>query len=267
MFFHILLWSLYPDARPEDVAEGMRRMRRENPQEMKRLTFGRRLDIDAPEPGSSGEFTRPAGSDGPLERTGEPFDYFFVMDFEDAPAYRRYVTSPSHDDPAATHPEPGFAWESCAARWSEFLSSDHHHEEGSAWRPASVRGPGSLLHMVLWDVREDATELRVDEMFAALEQLPEAIPEVLSFSFGRSFRPTWGGRSVVDRSLLVPRGTGPLPYRRVGDQPRFGLLAEFADLDGLRTYLAHPAHTAFVTQHVGPLWTRLLRHEMEIEEG
>ena len=104
-------------------------------------------------------------------------------------------------------------------------------------------------------------------MFAALEQLPEAIPEVLSFSFGRSFRPTWGGRSVVDRSLLVPRGTGPLPYRRVGDQPRFGLLAEFADLDGLRTYLAHPAHTAFVTQHVGPLWTRLLRHEMEIEEG
>ena len=130
-----------------------------------------------------------------------------------------------------------------------------------------MRGPGSLLHIVLWDVREDAAELRVEEMSAALEELPQAIPEVLSFSFGRSFRPTWGGHSIVDRSLLVPRGSGPLPYRRVGDQPRFGLLAEFADLQGLRTYLAHPAHTAFVQQHVQPLWTRLSRQEMEIEEG
>lgn len=272
MFFHILLWNLYPDADPADVAEGMRRMQRENPDEMKRLTFGRRLDVASPEPGSSGEFTRPAssGSDGdgtPFERTGEPFEYFFAMDFEDAEAYRRYVTSPAHDNPAATHPEPGFAWENCAARWSEFLSSDHHHEEGTAWRPASARGPGSVLHMVLWDVREDATELRVDEMFAALEKLPEEIPEVLSFSFGRSFRPTWGGRSIVDRSLLVPRGTGPLPYRRIGDQARFGLLAEFANVEGLRAYLAHPAHTAFVEQHVQPLWTHLLRQEMVIEEG
>ncbi len=265
MFFHILLWNLYPDADPADVAEGMRRMQRENAEDMKRLTFGRRLDIAPPKAGSSGEFTRDAG--GPFERTGEPFDYFFAMDFEDAEAYRRYVTSPAHDDPAATHPEPGFAWESCAARWSEFLSSDHHHEQGTAWRPASVRSPGSVLHMVLWDVREDTTELRVEEMLAALEELPAAIPETLSLSVGRRFRPTSGGRSLVDRSLLVPRGTGPLPYRRIGDQPRFGLLAEFADVEGLRTYLAHPAHTAFVEQHVQPLWTRLLRQEMEIEEG
>ena len=39
MFFHILLWNLYPDACPADVDEGMRRMQRENPQEMKRLTL------------------------------------------------------------------------------------------------------------------------------------------------------------------------------------------------------------------------------------
>ena len=265
MFFHTLLWNLYPDADPADVDEGMRRMQRENADDMRRLTFGRRLDIAPPEAGSSGEFTRRDG--GPFERTGEPFDYFFAMDFEDAEAYRRYVTSPAHDGPSATHPEPGFAWESCAARWSEFLSSDHHHEQGTAWRPASARGPGSVLHMVLWDVREDATELRVEGMLAALEELPAAIPEMLSLSVGRRFRPTAGGRSLVDRSLLVPRGTGPLPYRRVGDQPRFGLLAEFADVEGLRTYLAHPAHTAFVEQHVAPLWTRLLRQEMEIEEG
>jgi hypothetical protein len=271
MFFHILLWNLYPDADPADVAEGMRRMQRENPEEMKRLTFGRRLDIAPPEAGSSGEFTRPAlasgDGSGPFERSGEPFDYFFAMDFEDAEAYRRYISSPAHDSVAAKHPEPGFAWESCAARWSEFLSSDHHHEQGTAWRPVSARGPGSVLHMVLWDVREDATELRVEEMLAALEELPGAIPEVLSFSVGRRFRPTAGGRSLVDRSLLVPRGTGPLPYRRIGDQHRFGLLAEFADVDGLRTYLDHPAHAAFLEQHVQPLWTRLLRQEMEIEEG
>ncbi len=272
MFFHILLWNLYPDADSADVADGMRRMQRENAEDMKRLTFGHRLDIAPPEPGSSGAFTRPdtdggVSESGPIERIGEPFDYFFVMDFEDAEAYRRYVNSPAHDGPAATHPDPGFAWETCATRWSEFLSSDHHHEQGTEWRPASTRGPGSILHMVLWDVREDATELRVDEMLTALEELPAAIPEMLSLSVGRRFRATSGGRSLVDRSLLVPRGTGPLPYRYVEDQPRFGLLAEFADVEGLRTYLAHPAHTAFLEQHVRPLWTRLLRQEMEIEEG
>ena len=127
MFFHILLWNLYPDADPADVAEGMRRMQRENAEDMRRLTFGRRLDIAPPEAGSSGEFTRPAtsgsggeGGDvgGPFERTGEPFDYFFAMDFDDAEAYQRYISSPAHDSVAATHPEPGFAWESCAARWA-----------------------------------------------------------------------------------------------------------------------------------------------------
>ena len=45
MFFHILLWNLYPDANPADVAEGMRRMQRENPDDLKRLTFGRRAEV------------------------------------------------------------------------------------------------------------------------------------------------------------------------------------------------------------------------------
>ncbi len=138
MFFHILLWNLYPDADPTDVAEGMRRMQRENPAEMKRLTFGRRAEVVSAGPLPFGELRR--GRDG-LEPTGEGFEYFFLMDFEDNPAYRRYVDSDAHMD---------FVWESCAARWSRFMSINQVHEEelptaAAPWPPRSAQGRDSEL--------------------------------------------------------------------------------------------------------------------------
>lgn len=111
MFFHVLLWNLHSDANPADVGEGMRRMQRENLADMKRLSFGRRAALTAAGPLPFGELRRGTGGMVPMSPS---FDYFFLMDFEDNPAYRRYVDSDAHMD---------FVWETCAARWSRFSPS------------------------------------------------------------------------------------------------------------------------------------------------
>jgi hypothetical protein len=254
MFFHILLWNLYPDADPADVAEGMRRMQRENPAEMRRLTFGRRAEVVSAGPLPFGELRR--GRDG-LEPTGEGFEYFFLMDFEDNPAYRRYVDSDAHMD---------FVWESCAARWSEFMSTNHQHEEGHPLAASSRGGSGSVLDLVLWDVERDAQERAVAEMIAAAAALASELPEVSAVMCGRGFLPDPGsGQKTVDRSLLRPRQE-PRPYHLVGESPRFGIALEFADAAAFDSYSASDAWAAFV-QRFAPQWTRAWHLPMAVEWG
>ena len=179
------------------------------------------------------------------------------MDFEDIEAYRRYLASDAHED---------FAWESCAARWSEFLGADYLHEEGT---PISARspGPGSACELLLWDLQDDVTERQADQMLRALADLPRTVPEVAGLSLGRRFLPSGGGHSAVDRALLKPRGEGPLPYRRLGDAPRFGLVVECNDAVSLRRYRESAAFREFFDRYARPLWTAYRRQEMVVEEG
>lgn len=254
MFFHTLLWNLYPDANAADVAAGMRRMQRENPIDVKRLTFGRRFELTPEGPLPFGELRRGAGG---LEVEGAGFEYFFLMDFEDNPAYRCYVESDAHMD---------FVWESCAARRSRFMDTNLLHEEGRPLAAASGGGSGSLLDLVLWDVERDATEADVATMIAAAASLADEVPEVSRVMCGRGFlRDPGTGQKTVDRALLRPRQE-PRPYHLVGQSPRFGMALELRDTAAFSSFVESDAWAALV-ERVAPQWTRAWHLPMTVEVG
>ena len=254
MFFHILLWNLYPDADPADVAEGMRRMQTENPTDVKRLSFGRRADMRLLGPLPSGELRRGSGG---LTVEGRGFEYFFLMNFEDDPAYRRYVESSSHMD---------FVWETCAARWSRFMSINQIHEEAAPVAVGTVGGPGSLVDLVQWDCDPALTELEAAEMMSAAVDLCGTASGVSGIIGGRGFLSDPGsGEKVVDRSLLRPREE-PRPYHRVGDPPHFGMVLEFSYEAAFSSFNSSTEWAAFV-EHFMSRWTRAWHLPMTVEWG
>ena len=254
MFFHILLWNLYPDADPADVAKGVRRMQRENPIDMKRLTFGRRAELPPTGPLPFGELRRGPGG---LEAEGDGFAHFFLMDFEDNPAYRRYVDSDAHMD---------FVWESCAARWSRFMSINQMHDEADPTAMATGGGAGSILDLVQWDCDPAMTEREAAAMLLAAVALREAAPGVAGLMAGRGFLVDPGsGEKVVDRSLLRPRQE-PRPYHLVGEPPRFGMALEFADVAAFDSFAESEAWADFVERYSSS-WTRAWHLPMTVEWG
>jgi hypothetical protein len=254
MFFHILLWNLYPDADAADVAEGMRRMQHENPDDLKRLTFGRRADVPPVGPLPFGELRRGPGG---LVAEGEGFEHFFLTDFEDNPAYRRYVDSDAHMD---------FVWETCAARWSRFMSINQVHEEAAPTAAATSGGAGSLLDLVQWDCDPAMTELEAAEMLSAAVALRDAAPGVAGLMAGRgSLTDPGSGEKVVDRSLLRPRQE-PRPYHLVGEPPRFGMALEFADGAAFGSFAESEVWAGFVDRY-SPSWTRAWHLPMTVEWG
>lgn len=78
-----------------------------------------------------------------------------------------------------------------------------------------------LRHIVVMKFRSDADEKRIAEVQEGLGRLPDRIPEIDSYEFGRDI-----GRS--DRSY------------------DFSLVSSFADMDALRTYMMHPEHQKVV---------------------
>ena len=238
-------------------------MQKENLQYMKKLSFGYLLAEENKKESQSGTFVK---KNHEFEKIAEPYKSFFIMDFEDENAYRNYVTSEAHDNPQATHQKPGFAWQVCATMWSKYLATDFLHESAFQFTETSTFGAKSILHMVLWDMDERVTEKEVDDMFRALKDFKNTIPNIGYLSFGRKFLGTEGSESLVHEDKFVPRGTGPLPYEKISNPPRFGLIVEFKNRQALDEYRAHNVHKQFVKQFVQPFWTKIYRHELEITE-
>ena len=76
-------------------------------------------------------------------------------------------------------------------------------------------------HIVLFAVKEDASEEDVEDLLASLAALKDEIPSVRDFSVGEDFS------------------------GRAGEYTH-ALLARFEDRDGLQEYLKHPEHLAVV---------------------
>jgi len=179
------------------------------------------------------------------------------MDFEDNPAYRRYVDSDAHMD---------FVWESCAARWSRFMSINQMHEEAEPTAAATASGVGSLFDLVQWDCDPAMIELEAAEMLSAATALRDTAPGVVGLMAGRGFLTNPGsGEKVVDRSLLRPRQE-PRPYHLVGQSPRFGMALEFADTAAFESSASSDAWAGFVDRFA-PRWTRAWHLPMTVEWG
>ena len=83
-------------------------------------------------------------------------------------------------------------------------------------------------HVLLMTVRPDARPAEVKGLVEALRGLPAQIPEILSYRVGEDL----GLRD---------------------DNATLALVGELSDERAWRTYLAHPAHRAVVTEHVEPV--------------
>lgn len=83
-------------------------------------------------------------------------------------------------------------------------------------------------HIVLFTWTPDATPDQIDAVFEGLQGLPDAIPEIRSYTFGR------------DAGLA----DGNYDAAVVGD---------FDDEDGYRTYATHPVHLELIADRIKPI--------------
>ena len=264
MFFHILLWNENEHADRALIEKGMIRMQKENHTDMKRLTFGYLLAEEEKPESQSGIFVK---KNNKFIKVSQAYQSFFLMDFEDEDGYFRYTGSEAHDGPKALHPKPGFAWQVCAKMWGQYLATDFLYESAFPIIPKSVHGEKSIMHMVLWEMNDDVTENTVNEMFKALKDFNKSIPTISNIAFGRKFLGTSGSECLVHQNQLVERGAGPLPYEKINESPKFGLIAEFKNKEDLNLYRNSAPHQEFVKNYVTPYWTKIYRHELEIKHG
>ena len=82
--------------------------------------------------------------------------------------------------------------------------------------------------MALFRWKPETTAADVSKVEAALRQLPDKIPCIQSYRFGRD--------------LGVQEGNAD-----------FGLVADFIDEDGLQTYANHPEHQAVIRELIRPI--------------
>lgn len=85
-----------------------------------------------------------------------------------------------------------------------------------------------IRHVALFTLREDAPADTSEQLCDALARLPDAIQEIRAYSFG------------PDLGL------------REGNHD-FGVVADFDDAEAFARYVAHPAHQAFLTEHLQPV--------------
>jgi quinol monooxygenase YgiN len=78
-----------------------------------------------------------------------------------------------------------------------------------------------IYHLVLFAVKEDASESGVEDLLSSLAALEHAVPSVVDFSVGEDFS------------------------GRAGEYTH-ALFARFEDREGLQEYLGHPEHLAVV---------------------
>jgi hypothetical protein len=76
-------------------------------------------------------------------------------------------------------------------------------------------------HLVFFAVREDASKGEVEDLVSSIRGLRDEVPSTIDLSVGEDFSGRSGGYTHA-------------------------LLARFADREGLREYMEHPAHLAVV---------------------
>jgi hypothetical protein len=81
-----------------------------------------------------------------------------------------------------------------------------------------------FFHVVLFRPRPDLSAGERADLVAALEEALEQIPSIRRFSLGRRVKHGAGYEALMPVDL------------------EFAAVLEFDDLDGLRSYLEHPAH-------------------------
>ena len=85
-----------------------------------------------------------------------------------------------------------------------------------------------IQHIVLLRLKPEVTEEQVRAAFAAAEALPDEVPGIVKFSYGR------------DRS-----------------NPRHGFdvasVVQLTDEEALNGYLEHPSRVSYIAEHVDPL--------------
>ncbi|HYM50362.1 MAG TPA: Dabb family protein [Candidatus Limnocylindrales bacterium] len=84
-----------------------------------------------------------------------------------------------------------------------------------------------LRHVALFRWKPEVTAEDVSRIEEGLRSLPAAIPCIRSYRFGRD--------------LGLQEGNAD-----------FGVVADFVDEEGLRTYAEHPAHLAVLTERIRP---------------
>jgi hypothetical protein len=85
-----------------------------------------------------------------------------------------------------------------------------------------------IRHVVCLTWTDDASDADIAAVGAALGELPGQIPEIRRYTFG--------------------------PDAGLADgNARFGIVADFDDVDGWRRYLAHPAHQAVLRDRIRPI--------------
>jgi hypothetical protein len=88
-----------------------------------------------------------------------------------------------------------------------------------------------LRHVALFRWKPETTSEDISKLEAALRQLPAKIPCIQSYRFGRN--------------LDLQEGNAD-----------FGVVADFADEAGLRTYSDHPDHQAVLKNLLRPITAR-----------
>ena len=91
-----------------------------------------------------------------------------------------------------------------------------------------------IRHVALLRFTEAATPEAIDALTDALLGLPDAIEEIAAFTCG----PDLG------------RGPTSLDY---------AVVADFVDMDGYRTYAAHPTHLDVIARHIAPILDHVVR--------
>jgi hypothetical protein len=96
-----------------------------------------------------------------------------------------------------------------------------------------------ILHVVLMQLEESATEHDRMTIVEGLNALPRSIPEIKSYHIG----------NVVDQP---------------GSSWDVGLVAEFATLDDYRVFKTHPVHYQFATESVLPFMAKSAAGRIEV---
>ncbi len=84
-----------------------------------------------------------------------------------------------------------------------------------------------IVHVILFSPKPGLTQAARHDLLGALMEAASAIPAVGQFRVGRRVRHGLPGYEQM-----------------MQDDYEFAAIIEFADIDGLKAYLAHPAHAA-----------------------
>ncbi|HUS41924.1 MAG TPA: Dabb family protein [Ilumatobacteraceae bacterium] len=82
-----------------------------------------------------------------------------------------------------------------------------------------------IRHVVMFRWNDSVTDEQLGSMSAALDALPGAIPEIVTYRHGRDL------------------GLGPANHQ-------YSVTADFASVDDFAVYRDHPEHKRFIAEHI-----------------